>query len=148
MLVSGEKYREIFKNNLEALARDKRYIGKFWLEIFNRMSHHGVPINTFEIDGKSHWLEVDFHGDLTEVVNNLIQRKMSKLSKRDEDLLTQKISQLNNPKIDEILAKKIISTLPKTPEDLNSLTINMPFSEEESLVINNIIKNHLGNINT
>ncbi|MBI2208864.1 phosphocholine cytidylyltransferase family protein [Candidatus Woesearchaeota archaeon] len=75
VLVSGKKYREVFKDNLEELARNKEYLSKFWLETFNLMSHKGIAIRTFEIDGKTKWKEVDFHLDLEDA------RKLLKLDK-------------------------------------------------------------------
>lgn len=66
VLVSGQKYRDLFKENLEKLVRNKEYINKYWLEVFNLMSKKGVPINTFEID-KTKWREIDFHPDLEEL---------------------------------------------------------------------------------
>lgn len=66
VLVSGKKYRDILKDNLEELARNREYIDKFWLEVFNLMSHKGIAIRTFEINGKEKWKEVDFHLDLEE----------------------------------------------------------------------------------
>lgn len=66
VLVSGQKYRDLFKESLEELARNKEYINKYWLEVFNLMSKKGIPINTFEID-KAKWQEIDFHPDLEEL---------------------------------------------------------------------------------
>ena len=65
-MVKGQKYREIFKNNLERLARNKEYMNKFWLEVYNLMNSHGIAIKTFKIDGKTKWREIDFHLDLEE----------------------------------------------------------------------------------
>lgn len=66
VLVKGNKYRELFKKYLEQLARDKNYIDKFWLEIFNSMIKDGILIKTFEINGAEKWREIDFHLDLNE----------------------------------------------------------------------------------
>jgi L-glutamine-phosphate cytidylyltransferase len=66
VLVSGEKYREIFKESLEELARNKEYLNKYWLEVFNLMCEKGIPVNTFEIN-KSKWQEIDFHPELEEL---------------------------------------------------------------------------------
>jgi L-glutamine-phosphate cytidylyltransferase len=66
VLIKGEKYRKIFKDNLEKLARNREYINKFWLEVFNLMASEGIAIKPFEIDGKAKWKEVDFHLDLDE----------------------------------------------------------------------------------
>lgn len=64
VMVKGKKYREIFKDNLERLARDKEYLNRFWLEVFNLMNSNGIAIRPFEIDGKTKWREIDFHLDL------------------------------------------------------------------------------------
>jgi len=141
-LVSGEKYREIFKDNLEALARDKRYIGKFWLEIFNRMSHHGVPINTFEIEGKSNWLEIDFHGDLNEVIRNLFIRKMTSLSKEDADSISKDLMNLNNPKIQTEEVIKILDVLPQKHDEVNHLFTKDSLSSEEVDAVLKIVKRY------
>ena len=61
--VQGEKYRKIYQEVLEQLARDKNYINKFWLETFNILADKGVEIHSFVID-KNKWREVDFHFDL------------------------------------------------------------------------------------
>ena len=61
--VSGEKYRKIYQEVLEQLARDETYINKFWLETFNVLSNKGIEISSFEID-KNKWREVDLHFDL------------------------------------------------------------------------------------
>lgn len=63
VLVSGQKYRELFKENLEELARNKEYLNKYWLEVFNLMTSKGIPIYTFKID-KDKWQEIDLHPDL------------------------------------------------------------------------------------
>ena len=73
VLVKGERYRKIFMENLETLARNNEYISKFWLEVFNLMASNGVAIRPFEINGKEKWREVDFHLDLEEA------RKLLKL---------------------------------------------------------------------
>jgi len=64
--VSGEKYRKIYQEVLEQLARDETYINKFWLETFNALSNKGIEISSFEID-KNKWREVDFHFDLNNI---------------------------------------------------------------------------------
>jgi len=63
VLVSGEKHKELFKDSLEELARNKEYLNKYWLEVFNLMSKRGIMVNTFEID-KNKWQEIDFHPNL------------------------------------------------------------------------------------
>ena len=64
--VSGVKYRKIYQDVLEELARNEDYLHKFWLETFNILANKGVEINTIEID-KDKWREVDFHFDLTDI---------------------------------------------------------------------------------
>lgn len=80
-LISGQKYREVFKNSLEELARDQDYINKFWLEIFNRLADKGVSIKPFEINGKELWTEIDFHGDINNLVKDLMAKKASMIGK-------------------------------------------------------------------
>jgi len=63
-LVSGVKYRKLFRENLKELVRDERYLDKYWLEVFNKIHKRGIPIHTFNIDGEKKWQEVDFHLDL------------------------------------------------------------------------------------
>lgn len=74
VLVSGQKYRNLFKQSLELLATNRDYINKFWLEVFNLLSKSGIPISSFEIEN-SKWLEVDFHPDL-----DYLKSKMQKLN--------------------------------------------------------------------
>jgi choline kinase len=64
--VKGEKYRKIYQDVLEQLARNRNYLNKFWLETFNVLADKGVEINSFEID-KNKWREVDFHFDLKDL---------------------------------------------------------------------------------
>lgn len=64
VLIRGKKYRNIFKAHLEKLARNKEYLNKFWLEVFNSLSENGIDIRPFEIDAKNRWHEVDIHLDL------------------------------------------------------------------------------------
>lgn len=69
-LVSGQKYRDLFKGTLEELARNREYLNRFWLEVFNSISDRGIPINYFEIN-RTKWMEVDFHPDLEELKKRL-----------------------------------------------------------------------------
>ncbi|MFX0071860.1 MAG: sugar phosphate nucleotidyltransferase [Candidatus Hermodarchaeota archaeon] len=64
--IKGNKYRKVYLEVLERLARDKNYLNKFWLETFNILADKGVEINSFEID-KDKWREVDFHFDLRDL---------------------------------------------------------------------------------
>jgi len=70
--VCGEKFRKIYQDVLEELARNANYLNKFWLETFNILANRGVEINSFEID-KEKWREVDFHFDLKDI-KDLIQK--------------------------------------------------------------------------
>lgn len=63
-MIKGDKYRNIFRENLEFLARNKIYTNKFWLEVFNLMSSKGIEIKPFQIDAKNRWQEIDIHLDL------------------------------------------------------------------------------------
>jgi len=82
VLVSGERSREAFKASLEELARDKEYINRFWLEVFNRMIEKGAAILPYEINGSEMWTEVDFHGDLLEMMKSLNQKKLESLEEK------------------------------------------------------------------
>jgi choline kinase len=65
-LVKGE-YTKIFKEYLEQLIRNKGYFKSYWLEVFNIMVKNKVIVQSFKIDGKNKWREVDFHPDLDEI---------------------------------------------------------------------------------
>ena len=77
-MVRGEKYRKIFVKTLEFLVRDREYINRFWLEVFNKLSENCVHITPFEIDGEREWREVDFHFDL-EDVRTMVKEKLKDL---------------------------------------------------------------------
>ena len=64
--VQGEKYRNIYQEVLEQLARDNQYINKFWLETFNVLAAKGVEIHSYQIE-REKWREVDFHFDLKDL---------------------------------------------------------------------------------
>ena len=64
--VQGERYRNIYQEVLEQLARDKQYINKFWLETFNVLAVKGVEIHSYQIE-REKWREVDFHFDLKDL---------------------------------------------------------------------------------
>jgi L-glutamine-phosphate cytidylyltransferase len=69
-VISGKKYRELFKNTIEKAARSKDYQDKFWLEVFNLMAKENVPIKPYQIKGK--WQEFDYHRDI-ENFNGMIE---------------------------------------------------------------------------
>ena len=64
--VQGERFRNIYQEVLEQLARDKQYINKFWLETFNVLAVKGVEIHSYQIE-REKWREVDFHFDLKDL---------------------------------------------------------------------------------
>jgi L-glutamine-phosphate cytidylyltransferase len=74
-LVRGEKYLKIFNEALEELGKRKENLNSFWLEIFNLLSERGGMVKTFEIDGEKLWREIDFHGDLRELLSLLKEKK-------------------------------------------------------------------------
>ena len=69
-IVKGFKSRNIFVNTILNLVKNKEYIDKFWLEIFNSLVNRGYTVETIEID-KNDWKEIDFHPDL-ETLRKLI----------------------------------------------------------------------------
>lgn len=142
-LISGEKYREIFKKNLEELARDSEYINKYWLEVFNRMIEKGIRVMPFEIDGESNWTEIDFHGDLNSIIQQLIERKVSKISPENQVNLKEDLRLLNNPKITEDKMEKIITLLPQDVPAIKRILNTEALTEEESTSILGVIENYL-----
>ena len=142
-LISGDKYREIFKNNLEELAREPEYVQKFWLEVFNRMISKGVRVAPFEIDGKKSWIEIDFHGDLSDVIRGLMEKKLSKLSGEQAHNIRKDINSLNNPRLKEERVMDIIESVPRTHEDLANIIGKDALSDVESQQVLSIIERHL-----
>jgi len=63
VLVKGEKCRRLFVNKVIELVKEKEYLDKFWLEIFNSLIDSGIFINKAEI-AQDDWQEVDFHPDV------------------------------------------------------------------------------------
>lgn len=142
-LISGEKYREIFKHNLEELAREPEYINKFWLEVFNRMINKGVRVVPFEIDGQKLWVEIDFHGDLNQIIQSLLERKMARVSEDNAIKLTNELTAMNNPKIKEEKIKKILSLLPQDLPAIENIFQDTPLSVEESAFVLQTLKNYI-----
>lgn len=62
-LVKGDKSRRLFVDKIIELVRDKEYLQKFWLEVFNALAASGVAVDVAEI-GRDEWQEVDFHPDV------------------------------------------------------------------------------------
>lgn len=75
VLVRGKKYRNIFKEYLEKLARNKEYINKFWLEVFNFMHENGINVYPWRFKENMEWQEVDLHLDLNKA-KELLKMKM------------------------------------------------------------------------
>lgn len=76
--VSGEKFIKIFRDTLEEVAKDKEYLNKFWLEVFNKISDRGGTIGHFEIDIDK-WIEIDIHMDLKELLELIRDNRMKSL---------------------------------------------------------------------
>ncbi|MBL7206655.1 MAG: phosphocholine cytidylyltransferase family protein [Candidatus Aenigmarchaeota archaeon] len=78
--VQGKVVVDKFRNTVEMMARDFKYHNLFYLEIFNRLADEGYPVNHIEIHPDD-WGEIDFHGDLNSVKDNLdkfISEKMKR----------------------------------------------------------------------
>jgi len=63
-LIRGTRARSVFRDHLEMLVRDREYLNRFWLEVFNSIYAHGGVVYPWEFDGSTKWQEVDFHIDL------------------------------------------------------------------------------------
>ena len=91
-MLRGARARNLFKDHLEILARNKRYINTFWLEVFNLLYERGIPVNPWMFDGTTQWQEVDFHVDV-EKVKSVLQPKMKLFfSIRDPEAKCEKIA--------------------------------------------------------
>lgn len=75
-MVRGSRERLLFREHLEILARDNRYMNKFWLETFNLLHDRGVPVYPWYFDGRTRWQEIDFHADV-EKVRSVLRPKFS-----------------------------------------------------------------------
>lgn len=73
-LVRGARSCGIFRSQLEALARRKEFIGRFWLEVFTQLYSHGVPVRPWFFDAATLWQEVDFHADVDKVRSQLTSK--------------------------------------------------------------------------
>ncbi len=62
-LVKGGKSRRLFVKKILQLIKQKEYLGKFWLEIFNSLVDDSINVEAGEID-RNDWKEVDFHPDV------------------------------------------------------------------------------------
>jgi len=72
VLVKGEKSRRLFVDKVIELVREKEYLEKFWLEIFNSLSDDGVAIDHKSIEVND-WREVDFHPDVDAMKNIILK---------------------------------------------------------------------------
>ena len=66
-LVRGERARRLYKQQLDTLARNKEYLGRFWLEVYNQAYAVGVQIKPWFFDAQNDWQEVDFHHDIEQL---------------------------------------------------------------------------------
>jgi choline kinase len=72
-LIKGTRCRRLFVNKVLHLVRNKEYLDKFWLEVFNSLIEDGVPIASAEIK-QADWQEVDFHPDV-DVMRSIILKR-------------------------------------------------------------------------
>lgn len=72
VLVKGKKSRRLFVDKVIELVREKEYLEKFWLEIFNSLSEDGVAIDYATIEVND-WREVDFHPDVDAMKNIILK---------------------------------------------------------------------------
>jgi len=75
-LIKGEKSRRLFVNKIIGLVRDKEYLQRFWLEVFNALAGDGVTVDVAEI-GPDEWQEVDFHPDV-DVMKKIVFKDCSR----------------------------------------------------------------------
>jgi choline kinase len=81
VMVRGERARQLFIEQLEGAVRDEGGLGRFWLEVFNRMWAKGVPVRPWRFESAGNWQEVDFHLDVQHV-RQLISKKLMQLQIR------------------------------------------------------------------
>jgi choline kinase len=77
-LVRGARSRRLFLNHLEELVRNREFLNRFWLEVFNRLYEKGVSVRPWSFDAGQKWQEVDFHYDVLKV-KELITAKAESL---------------------------------------------------------------------
>jgi choline kinase len=73
VIVKGDKSKKIFVDQLLSLVKDKEYINKFWLEIFNALIQNHINIDYVEID-KDDWREMDFHPDMEAIKQEMLKK--------------------------------------------------------------------------
>lgn len=73
-LVRGDRMGSIFRNHLDIALRNRKNIQTYWLEAFNCLHEHGIPVRPWFFDAAEKWREVDFHMDVKNV-RELLQLK-------------------------------------------------------------------------
>lgn len=63
-LVHGPRARAQFCQSLDRLVRHDSSQGIYWLEVFNDLSRHDVPVRAWWFQEDWKWQEVDFHLDI------------------------------------------------------------------------------------
>jgi choline kinase len=79
-LVRGAKARALFRSTLDQLARTPKYLGCFWLELFNALGRAGCPARPWFFDGTTQWQEIDLHADVG-TAQALLHSKLARLGK-------------------------------------------------------------------
>lgn len=69
-------------------------------------------------------------------------KAFSNLSKEKAESLLAEIHALNNPKIKEELAVKVVDLLPQDAEDVNKIFLENSLSEEETQALLAVVKNY------
>ena len=76
VLVKGESSLRLFRKNLDEIIREVSSRDDYWLVLFNRMVANGNLIETWQIPTGMKWQEVDFHLDITKVIELLDVSKL------------------------------------------------------------------------
>lgn len=63
-LVVGDRWRELFSNQLDRIVRSPENLKTFWLEAFNQLYRSGVQVRPWFFDAADRWREVDIHPDV------------------------------------------------------------------------------------
>lgn len=75
-LVKGESSLRLFRKNLDEIIREVSSRDDYWLVLFNRMVANGNLIETWQIPTGMKWQEVDFHLDISKVIELLDVSKL------------------------------------------------------------------------
>ncbi len=73
VVVRGDKKRPLFIKKINDLVKDKSYLDRYWLEIFNSLIGDGLRVVTETID-KDDWREMDFHPDMEEIKKSMLNK--------------------------------------------------------------------------